>query len=286
VLTGAFCATCGQHAHASARTLSAVVHDGWHDLTHLDGRLWCSLWFLLARPGQLTVDYFAERRARYLPPVRLYLVLSLLFFSFSLATHDHEYPRTHPAAGASHRANADAEASDDEDDDTPRLSCDDIKVEGSEALQRSAQAACERGRRKNGTEFWRSVAHNIPKMMFVFLPLVAVALKLLYWRPRRFYVEHLVYLLHNHSALFLCFSMFVFIERLASLWHPLRWVTFIAGTMTFMYTACYPYASMRRYYGQSRSLTSLKYMAVMCAYVACLSFTLIGLAVIAALERS
>jgi hypothetical protein len=39
---------------------------------------------LLLRPGHLTAEYFAGRRQRYPPPVRLYLVLlSVLFFSLA-----------------------------------------------------------------------------------------------------------------------------------------------------------------------------------------------------------
>ena len=30
------------------------------------------------------------------------------------------------------------------------------------------------------------------------LPLMALFMKLLYWRPRRYYLEHLLLLLHNH----------------------------------------------------------------------------------------
>ena len=35
---------------------------------------------LLLRPGQLTRDYLEGRRARYMPPFRMYLVLSVIFF--------------------------------------------------------------------------------------------------------------------------------------------------------------------------------------------------------------
>ena len=50
------------------------------DLTHADSRLWRTLAALLFKPGHLTREFLAGRRARYLPPVRLYLVLSVLFF--------------------------------------------------------------------------------------------------------------------------------------------------------------------------------------------------------------
>jgi hypothetical protein len=53
---------------------------------------------------------------------------------------------------------------------------------------------------------------------------MAGVMLLLYWRPRRYYVEHLVFLLHNHSALFLGFVAQALIETLAHYWHPLATV--------------------------------------------------------------
>ena len=43
--------------------------------------------------------------------------------------------------------------------------------------------------------------------MFVFLPLLALVMKLLYWRPKRYYVEHLLFLVHNHAFVFLALAM-------------------------------------------------------------------------------
>jgi uncharacterized protein DUF3667 len=63
-LTGPYCAQCGQHAHESARSLGLLLHEVWHLLTHVDGHLWSTLGRLLARPGELTLEYFADRRAR------------------------------------------------------------------------------------------------------------------------------------------------------------------------------------------------------------------------------
>jgi len=75
-----YCGACGQR-------LEPPVHSLWHffrvaseDLTHADSRLWRTLAALLFRPGYLTAQFLAGRRASYLPPVRLYLVLSVVFF--------------------------------------------------------------------------------------------------------------------------------------------------------------------------------------------------------------
>lgn len=285
-LIGPYCASCGQHAHASARNLGAVMHDAWHDTTHLDGRLWHTLYLLLARPGQLTVDYFEDRRARYLPPVRLYLVLSVLFFGLgglgNSVTTPHK-AQAKAAAATTEPAPASV-ADDDKDGGSWSLPCDQLpSSEGSIAI-RGADNVCRHFNAQGPDEFIKTLVHNIPKMMFVFLPLLAGVMLLLYWRPRRYYVEHLVYLLHNHSALFAAFLLLKLVNWVTKLWHPLSVIAVLGGIGLFLYTLWYPYKSMRRYYRQGRILTVGKYVIIACAYFFCLVLTLTGVAIVTALE--
>ena len=79
-LGGQYCAACGQRHEPHVHTVSHFAGEAFESITHADSRLWRTLWFLLARPGRLTREFFDGKRARYLPPFRLYLVISLLFF--------------------------------------------------------------------------------------------------------------------------------------------------------------------------------------------------------------
>lgn len=79
-LRGQYCGTCGQKAHGRMIRLWDLIADAFGDIFELDSRLWRTLVPLLFRPGKLTADYLAGRRARFMPPFRTYLVLSLLFF--------------------------------------------------------------------------------------------------------------------------------------------------------------------------------------------------------------
>lgn len=79
-LTGQYCGHCGQRATSRLISLWELVRDGFGDLLDIDSRLWRTLIPLLIRPGQLTLDYLQGRRARYMPPFRMYLVLSVVFF--------------------------------------------------------------------------------------------------------------------------------------------------------------------------------------------------------------
>ncbi len=80
MLAGQYCGQCGQRASSRLISLWELVRDAFGDLFELDSRLWRTLRPLLLRPGLLTRDYLEGRRARYMPPFRMYLVLSLIFF--------------------------------------------------------------------------------------------------------------------------------------------------------------------------------------------------------------
>ncbi|KPF71443.1 hypothetical protein IP88_10890 [alpha proteobacterium AAP81b] len=80
---GHFCANCGQAAHVH-RSLIHVGEEFLHGITHFDGKTWQTLPMLLFRPGTLTRSYIEGKRARYIAPVPLFLlVVFLMFFVFS-----------------------------------------------------------------------------------------------------------------------------------------------------------------------------------------------------------
>ena len=79
-LRGQYCGNCGQRARGRLISLWELLQDAFGDLFEIDSRLWQTLVPLLIRPGRLTLDYLEGRRARYMPPFRMYLVLSVIFF--------------------------------------------------------------------------------------------------------------------------------------------------------------------------------------------------------------
>ena len=79
-LGGQYCGQCGQRATSRFISIWELTRDAFGDLFELDSRLWRTLSPLLLKPGKPTKDYLEGRRARYMPPFRMYLVLSLIFF--------------------------------------------------------------------------------------------------------------------------------------------------------------------------------------------------------------
>jgi Protein of unknown function (DUF3667) len=80
VLLGRFCANCSQAANVHVPTTRELVHEMLEGITHSDSRLWRTLTTLWFKPGKLTQEFVAGRRVAYLPPFRLYLIVSIIFF--------------------------------------------------------------------------------------------------------------------------------------------------------------------------------------------------------------
>lgn len=75
-----FCPACGQSVRVFRRPWLQVFRELLHELFELDGRMLVSLRLLLTRPGLLPLDYNNGRRVAHTSPVRMYLVISLVFF--------------------------------------------------------------------------------------------------------------------------------------------------------------------------------------------------------------
>ena len=87
-LVGQYCDQCGQRASTRLISLWQLIRDALGDLLEADSRFWRTLNVLVFQPGTLTAEYLRGRRASYMPPFRMYLVVSLLFFLFTSLTSD------------------------------------------------------------------------------------------------------------------------------------------------------------------------------------------------------
>jgi hypothetical protein len=75
-----FCPACGQQNIEPDLSVSGLIHDFIHDLTHFDGKFFSTSKFLIFKPGFLSTEFICGRRSRYLHPVRLYVFTSAIFF--------------------------------------------------------------------------------------------------------------------------------------------------------------------------------------------------------------
>ena len=130
--------------------------------------------------------------------------------------------------------------------------------------------------------FGRALFENIPKMMFIFLPLIAAVLSVLYVRSGRYYVEHLLFVVHFHAFFFLAGIVVLLLERLseslaAPLANGLAAGQQVVGAALVFYVPWYLLRAMRRVYAQSWWKTLPKVALLGLAYFFSLVFTGLGL---------
>ncbi len=291
------------------------------DYFGFDGKLWRTVVPLLVRPGFLTNEYLGGRRSHYVRPVRLYLTASvLLFFLISLlpgslsgmiqvsdedAAEPDSFSAATPLAGVerelatldsvravlvlrldSLRQRVPPEA-------PPEVRARDVAESRGfwyrlgETLDSKGAALDEMGEAGAKQWFAESIASNMPKAMFVLLPLFALLLKLLYVRRRRYYGEHLVFALHTHAFAFLVFALLAVVQAMTGDVDVLTgWPRVVVGSLVLLLLVAVPgyvLVALRRVYGQGWVRTTLKWAILMVSYVVALSLGLTAVILLAIL---
>ncbi|MFN2542093.1 MAG: DUF3667 domain-containing protein [Chthoniobacterales bacterium] len=79
-LVGPHCAQCGQAAIDYRRSFRHVIIDVMDSFLNWDSKFFATIGLLIIKPWRLTNEFLAGKRVRYLHPLRLYLLASILFF--------------------------------------------------------------------------------------------------------------------------------------------------------------------------------------------------------------
>ena len=271
---------------------------------HFDGRFANTLKLLLLKPGELSREFSSNRRARYVPAIRLYLFTSLLFFfvfAFSAGSRsetarvvDFELPDV--AAQADTRPlnvylDAEYQAKvaliEARNGSVGRLillqwaalidSDDELKnSDPTSVLLPLVVDALVSPKRT-----FEVLLDNVALAIFVFLPLYALVLKLFYLGvSRRYYIEHLVFSMHLHSVGFLVLTTLACIALVNAQGNgPSSGLLWLQTGLVFAYFV-YHFLSLRRYYRQSWLKTSIKFIALTAVYGLLLSVTMFSTAAI------
>jgi hypothetical protein len=225
-LMGHWCYACGQSSEDFHRSVWHLLGEVSEGLTHSDGRLWSTLRRLILKPGQLTRDYLAGRRAPQIPPFRLFLitVVTLLLAGSigNLGPNRIDIKFASPRDAAAQGIH--------------------VKVAGAQSIARRIapwvnarmdKASKDPSRALEAMESW---AHQAALLSLL---IAAPLLTLLFWFQKRFYFyDHLIFAMHSLSFTGMLFS-FVLI---AGGWIRVAWVLLVIAPVHL-------FAHMRGTYG-------------------------------------
>ena len=289
-LAGDYCSQCGQRDIPPYPSVRDLVIDAFWELSGWDGRFATTVRALVQRPGMLTREFLEGRRARYLSPLRLYLMASLVYFVLKASTPDVRIggkspmfiglkpPPSGSAAAASRPervANAVAGSlRDSNPDPDPGKAAVLTAEEKAEALKDAERAPALmrpfiRRIIADPTGFKRGILETMPRMLFALLPVFALIVAVFY-RGRK-YPEHLYFAIHLHAFIFLALA----VAALFKFTHSVP-VVALASTIALVWIPIYATLAFRRAYGGSigRTITKEIGIGTIYAFAAIVGFIL------------
>lgn len=240
-LQGPYCHRCGQHDFDINQSFGHTFLEALENFFHFDTKLFRNVVTLLFRPGRLTAEFNGGKRASQMPPFRLYVFVSFLFFFLAFLGEDsgqHALKTSaHPGANAALLVDGKpvdlAEAFTQAGQDLPaeseeKRAVDEMREAAerfqAEHLRQRADAAAgggakaahlspfrEKLQRLMDPEGQQPILHSflvaIPKILLLCLPLFALYTRILFRKSGRLYLQHLVMALHLHTFFYLWFMV-------------------------------------------------------------------------------
>ncbi len=244
-----FCPNCGQANRENNLNFKYVGSEFLSANFNLDSKIYLTLKLLITSPATLTKAFLKGNRTKYITPVRLYLIISLVYF-FVLSFSSYE---DNIGGDSMIKINVDdtltgqpiseniGDLSFGEKSKNPIITGDNNKQAFSDIID-SLEASGIRTTNTEGItledssgiiqenlvpklrklntdsgkeDFWKNLTEYASMGMFLLMPFSALILFGLF-SSKSYYIQHLIFTLHLHSLAFLLFTFFNLLEMVVS----------------------------------------------------------------------
>ncbi|TRZ41394.1 DUF3667 domain-containing protein [Robertkochia solimangrovi] len=295
-----FCRICGQKTEPTRLSFKDMLDELFSSLISYDSKLHRTLLALCLKPGKITEEYIRGKRARYTNPFRFLLSLSILYFLIftsqnNLSNLDYNLRLDKKLSEQEQRVIDSINKSENlklpmsfTGKETALVFPDTInksRMERISAKSKYFYKAMMRGKHFDYTQtkdslqlasnwenrfsynlgqsffhvvkqpgtFMNQVISRVPFLLFLFMPCFALFIWLFYIRHDFNYMDHLIFGFHTLTMLFLLLLIGSLIELIINI----DFEFFMILGFGF-----YLYKAMRRFYGQGRLKTIVKFTAL------------------------
>lgn len=298
-LNGHFCSICGQPNKDIRRPFYVLLAEVLHVLLDLDGRAYRSIFFLFTRPAFLSKAYVNGQRANYTAPLRLFIAISITFFIYisvqsaydslresmneieSAASTEQLLTTESPMDIAEEAGNADSDSGsvfEDEEDEVlgwllPLIDGINIPFVAEQtnanlhAVMRSQAVENYAELEDDPVEALLNLLEYITVFILLMIPILAFMQFIVFFFAKRYFIEHLVLTLHNHTFVVLAFliiSLLSIIEDADIL--LLSATAGVASALTFIWMPIYLLLSLKFYFNWGWLLTIPLYILLSLTY--------------------
>ena len=244
-----YCSKCGQANHDLNIPLKHLLEEAAEGILHFDIKSVRTVQALAFKPGFVTSEFIKGKRASYVPPVRLYIFISFLFFFLlSLLTGRHESVSSADSSSTSIKITYfDGKISSKELRGLHPVQLDslmDSRGVPLSVLNRYIVRQMSRFETEGHEDFNHLLVKVASYMMFALMPLFAFFVFLINRKKAQYYIGTLVFSVHYHSFVFLLLTVSLIVDRLVGT--SLIWI------IPILVCPYYLYKAMRYIYEGSR----------------------------------
>ncbi len=247
-LLGIYCSECGQK-NTELLSVKAIVKELTDNVFSFDSRFFITLKYLIIKPGFLTKEYWAGRRTTYLPPLRMYLVLSVFYF----------FLHSFMAEGIIEKIIGKENQTSNSDPSTFAFNTDGVPQIFHFIVDNLNKGIKVTDERQLSKDFW---GDYMPSAMFILMPFLGLLLLLVYKKKKLFYSYHLITVLHFHCFVFFLNS----VEELIPI------IEDIIPLFFFFYAV----SMLKVIYQDSWYKTSMKFMILLITYGTSVMLTILA----------
>ncbi len=206
---GNYCPLCGQEFKEFQKPFKFLIIDLAGNIFSFDTRLWRSLKSLLTNPGSYTAEYLDGHRKRFVPPLRLYIFISFLFFIL-LSTFVNKQITITEEAKISINTDIEKRLTEGKKQDN-RLS---LQVgEEQENLSSKDLAQIAKKVIEEPDRYMRSFLNFVSWSLFFLMPVYGFILWIFFRKSKPYYFSHLIFAINQHAVIFL-WSIVILIIKL------------------------------------------------------------------------
>ena len=238
-MTGKYCVNCGEKVYQEHdKNIIHLFDEVIHFVTHFDGSFLTTLKTFLTKPGKYAADYSAGIRKKYFKPISFFLVIVIIYLLFPLFQGLDMRFQTYISKGNDASWYA-------------------LPLAKKKMQQHELSLTELAGKYDKKSPAFAKI------LLLILIPMSALALSVLFYRPRRYYFDH--FILSTEILSFYIFLQFLFLPllaictvalfpSLAYLFNDGSWILYIF----YFILAIYFGLAFQAFYGQKRWISILK----------------------------
>lgn len=225
-----YCPKCGQENSESRQSFHHVFTHFIFDLFHYDNSFWKTIKYLFLAPGKLSLEYMKGKRKSYVNPFTLYIFISFIAFFIptvlpDASTFNEQEKQAELIQDSTKTASTDIKKEDKIKEvilelDTARYEVSKLDsiyksqpkkkqgIDTNSKLYKTLILISENIKDKEkGEKAIEFLIHNIPKVLFFYMPLFAFWLWLFHNKKKKYYFDSAIFTLHFFSVTLLSITI-------------------------------------------------------------------------------